>query len=93
MMPGTFNSRENCMHAPIKYAEKGIKEEKIAQSTLWRCKQAVSICNALADELKANERYNEVIDSINILDELNANCESFLLEQKEQKKAEKEKGK
>jgi hypothetical protein len=74
----------------VNYAEKGIKEQKISQSTLWRCKQAVSICNALAEELKANARYNEVIDSINILDELNAQCEAFLLDQKEQAKAEKE---
>jgi hypothetical protein len=77
----------------VKYAETGIKEQKISQSTLWRCKQAVSICNALAEELKGNERYNELVDSINILDELNAQCEAFILEQKEQAKAEKENAK
>ena len=67
----------------VEYAEKGIKTKKMAQSTLWRCKKAVEICNAHADSLKESERYNEILDTINMLDELNGNCESFLTDQKE----------
>jgi hypothetical protein len=75
----------------VKYAEDGIKNKRISQSTLWRCKQAITICSALAEELKTNQRYNEIVDTINMLDELNAQCEAFLLEAKEKaKKAKKE---
>ena len=78
----------------VNYAETGIKEQRISQSTLWRCKQAVSICSTLSEELKQNERFHEIQDTIGILDELNGKCEAFLLKQKEaeekaQKKAKK----
>jgi hypothetical protein len=73
----------------VKYAEKGIEQKRISQSTLWRCKQAVSICNALAEELKDNQHYNEIIDTVNMLDELVANADSFIL--KDKKKEDKEK--
>jgi hypothetical protein len=69
----------------VKYAEDGIKQKRMAQSTLWRCKKAVEICNAHAEGLKDNDRYNEILDSINMLDELNGQCEQFLLEQKEKR--------
>jgi hypothetical protein len=77
----------------VEYAEKGIKNKKMAQSTLWRCKKAVEICNAHAETLKQSERYNEIIDTINMLDELNGMCEAFLTEQKEKKAKEKAKDK
>lgn len=66
----------------VKYTEMGIKEQRISQSTLWRCKQAVSICSVHSETLKDSERYNEILDTINILDELVARCEQFILEQK-----------
>jgi hypothetical protein len=69
----------------VKYAEEGVKDNRMAQSTLWRCKKAVEICNAHADGLKGNERYNEIQDTINMLDELNGRCEAFLSEQKAEK--------
>jgi len=69
----------------VKYAEEGVKDKRMAQSTLWRSKKAVEICNAHAEGLKKNERYSEIIDTINMLDELNGSCEAFLAEQKEEK--------
>lgn len=69
----------------VKYAEEGIKSKRMAQSTLWRSKKAVEICNAHAEGLKDNERYNEIMDTINMLDELNGQCEAFLTEQKAKK--------
>jgi hypothetical protein len=74
----------------VKYAEEGIKSQRMAQAILWRSKKAVEICNAHAEKLKKNERYNEIIDTINMLDELNGQCEAFILEQKEDAKAKKE---
>ena len=78
----------NFIYEHIKYAERGTKEKRISQAILWRCKQAVTICNSLAEELKNNVHYNEILDSVNILDELNAECDSFVLKSK--KKQDKE---
>jgi hypothetical protein len=77
----------------VRYTEEGIKEQRMSQSTLWRCKQTVAICSAHAEALKGTDRYNEVMDTISILDEQNSQCEAFLLEQKEAEKAEQEKKK
>jgi hypothetical protein len=77
----------------VKYAEEGIKTKRMAQAILWRSKKAVEICNAHAEGLKKNERYSEILDTINMLDELNGQCEAFLLEAKEKAKDEKEKQK
>jgi hypothetical protein len=74
----------------VKYAEEGIKVKRMAQAILWRSKKAVEICNAHAEGLKGNERYNEIIDTINMLDELNGQCEAFLLDQKTEAKERKE---
>lgn len=75
----------------VEYAEKGIKTKKMAQSTLWRCKKAVEICNAHSESLKQSERYSEILDTINMLDELNGQCESFLTDQKEKRAKERAK--
>lgn len=69
----------------VKMAEDGLKDKRMAQSTLWRCRKTVEICNAHIDSMKGHERYNEMLDTVNSLDELNGQCESFLLEQKEAK--------
>lgn len=77
----------------VKYAEDAIKKKRMAQAILWRCKKAVEICSAHAEGLKKSDRYAEIIDTINMLDELNGQCESFILDQKEKAKALKEKQK
>jgi len=69
----------------VKMAEDGLKDKRMAQSTLWRCRKAVEICNAHIDSMKGHERYNEMLDTVNMLDELNGQCESFLCEQKAEK--------
>lgn len=69
----------------IRYLEKGIRIKNIAQSTLWRCKQTSEIVNQLAPEIKANPRYNEVIDTIAILDDLIGQLESILEARKPKK--------
>lgn len=77
----------------VKYTENGIKNQKIAQCILWRSKKAVEICSAHSEGLKGNERYDEIIDTINMLDDLNGQCEAFILTQKEDVKAKKAKEK
>jgi hypothetical protein len=69
----------------VKMAEEGVKNKRIAQSTLWRCRKAVEICNSHIESMKGHERYNEMLDTVNMLDELNGQCESFLTEQKAEK--------
>jgi hypothetical protein len=69
----------------VEMAEKGLKAKRMAQSTLWRCKKAVEICNAHAESMKGHDRYNEMLDTINMLDQLNGECEAFLTDQKAQK--------
>jgi len=77
----------------VRYAEEGINDQRISASTLWRVKQAVSICNIQAESLKEHERYNEIIDTVNMLDELATQCDALLLKAKEDAQAEKEAGK
>jgi hypothetical protein len=77
----------------VKMAEEGVKNKRMAQSTLWRCRKAVEICNSHIESMKGHERYNEMLDTVNMLDELNGQCEAFLTEQKQakaKKKAKKE---
>jgi len=69
----------------VKMAEEGVKNKRMAQSTLWRCRKAVEICNSHIESMKGHERYNEMLDTVNMLDELNGQCESFLTEQKAEK--------
>jgi hypothetical protein len=75
----------------IAYMEKAEKAKRVAQSTVWRCKKAVEICNAHAEGLKDNERYNEILDTINMLDELVGQVEAFVTDAKEKTAKEKAK--
>lgn len=77
----------------VQYAEHGLKLKKMSQAILWRCKKAVEICSAHAEGLKKSERYNEIVDTINILDDLNGQCEAFILQQKQKAQAQREKEK
>jgi hypothetical protein len=69
----------------VKMAEEGVKDKRMAQSTLWRCRKAVEICNSHIESMKGHERYNEMLDTVNMLDELNGQCEAFLTQQKQEK--------
>lgn len=69
----------------VKMAEDGLKDKRMAQSTLWRCRKAVEICNAHIDSMKGHERYNEMLDTVSMLDELNGSVEAFLTDQKAEK--------
>jgi hypothetical protein len=69
----------------VKMAEDGLKDKRMAQSTLWRCRKAVEICNSHIESMKGHDRYNEMLDTVNMLDELNGQCESFLCDQKAEK--------
>ena len=72
-----------------KYAQDGIDAKRISASTLWRIKQAISICNIQAESLKAHERYNEILDTVNMLDELAGECDAIVLKAKEEAEIEK----
>ena len=69
----------------VKYMEDALKVKRVAQSTVWRAKKCVEICNIHIEGMKDNERYNELIDTNNMLDELVGQVESFVTEQKEAK--------
>src|SRR5208337_2086877 len=69
----------------VAYAEKGLKNKRMSQCVLWRCRKAVEICNAHIESMKDNDRFNEMLDTVNMLDELNGMCEAFLTDQKEKR--------
>lgn len=77
----------------VKYAQDGINDKRISPSNLWRIKQAVSICNIQAESLKSHERYNEIMDTVNMLDEMAGECDALVLKAKEEAEAEKQAGK
>lgn len=66
----------------IEYAEKGKKAKRMSKSTLWRCKQAYTIIEALKEEIKGNNRYNELVDTNGALGEVVADVENMLEQQK-----------
>jgi len=65
----------------IKYLENGIKERRMSKSTLWRCKKAYELIEALKEELKGNKRYNEVVDTNQILGDLIGKMEAIITEE------------
>jgi len=54
----------------VKYCEKARREQKMSRGILWRCKEAYSACSTLREELKGHPRYNEMVDTIEILHDL-----------------------
>lgn len=65
----------------IRYAEKGIKQRRMSKSQLWLCKRAIEIIGTLKDELKGNQRYNEVCDTLSILDDDVGRIENIIKEE------------
>jgi len=63
--------------------EKGIKDGFMSESALWRCKKTLEVAEAIKEELKDHERYNELVDSIAILDDLINQYEALKAEQKQ----------
>jgi len=54
----------------IKYIDKGLDEQRMTPSTLWRCKKAYSIISDLKEEVKnRQDLYDEITDTISLLDD------------------------
>jgi hypothetical protein len=74
----------------IQYCDKGLEEQRMPRSTLWRCKKAVEVIRELTEELKKEDAKHEIIDTIAILDDKVQQAEAMVikleLEQKENKK-------
>ena len=54
----------------VRYCEKGKDDGKMSKSTLWRCKETLKIVSTLKEEVKDNERFNEIEGTLGILDSL-----------------------
>lgn len=67
----------------IKYTDKGLKEQRMAQSTLWRCKNAFSIVEQLKEELKTHKQYKQIVDTNAILGDKIAKIENMLKDKKD----------
>jgi hypothetical protein len=68
----------------VKYCEKGLEEERLPKSSLWRCKKAYEIINTLADELNSEDARNEVKDTVSLLDDKIQLVEAMILKQEEE---------
>lgn len=75
----------------IAYCDKGLDEQRLPKSSLWRCKKAYEIINTLAEELKSDDAKNEVKDTVNLLDDKIQQVEAMLILQEEEAEAEKAK--
>ena len=53
----------------IRQVDKGIHDQIMSESLLWRCKKAVEAIDTLKEELQGNAVYNEIIDSVEELDD------------------------
>jgi len=75
-----------------KTIDKGVKDKNLSESLLWRVKKASEIVSMLKETLKdksKKSRYNEIVDSLTMLDDSIARYEQI----KEQKKAKEQKAK
>lgn len=52
-----------------KQVDKGLKEGLMSDSILWRCKKASEIVETLKETLKTHTRYNEIVDTLAMLDD------------------------
>ncbi len=73
----------------IQYCDKGLEEQRMPRSTLWRCKKAVEILQAHVETLAKKDAQGEVKDTIAILDDKTQQCEAMILKQEEEDKANK----
>jgi transcription initiation factor TFIIIB Brf1 subunit/transcription initiation factor TFIIB len=71
----------------IQYCDKALDEQRIAKSSLWRCKKAYEIINLLADELKSEDSRHEVKDESELLSDKVSQVEAMIQKQDEEIKA------
>jgi len=57
-----------CMEAQ-KQVEKGLKIGSLYEPTLWRCDKTYEIVNALKEQLRSHKRYNEIVDTVEVLND------------------------
>jgi hypothetical protein len=70
----------------IGYCDKGLEEQRMPRSTLWRCKKAVEIITELKEELKQESDKNEVTDTVSILDDKVCKAEAMVMKLEEEAK-------
>jgi len=69
----------------IRYLEKVERERRAGNGVIWKCKKAFEVVSELKDELKANKRFKELVDTVEILDELICRCDKILKVEKNKK--------
>jgi hypothetical protein len=74
----------------IQYCDKGLEEQRMPRSSLWRCKKAIEILQAHVESLKKKDAQGEVKDTIAILDDKTQQCEAMILKIEEDTKADKQ---
>jgi len=74
----------------IAYCDKGLEEQRLPKSSLWRCHKAYEIINTLAEELKSEDAKSEVKDTANLLDDKIQQVEAMILKQEEEEEANKQ---
>lgn len=74
----------------IQYCDKGLEEQRMPRSTLWRCKKTVEIVRELVNELKREDAKHEVIDTITILDDKCQMVESMIIKQEQEERENKQ---
>lgn len=73
------------MEESQKQVSRGIKDQIMSESVLWRCKKAVEIVSVIMETLKANKRYKEILDTKEILDDSIHRYEAIKLNKKRKK--------
>ena len=71
----------------LAYADKGLDEQRLPKSSLWRMKKTYEIVNLLADELKSTDAQHEVKDMNELLSDKISQCDAMLQKQEDEAKA------
>lgn len=78
------------LNSSIEKVEKLVSDKIIDESKIWRCKKDLEYVESKADSLKQHESYNELVDTIVILQDTLSEYEKIKNDLKEQEKLEKE---
>lgn len=64
----------------------GLHDKIMSETTLWRCKKCIETVEITKELLKGNNRYNEILDELNNLDDKIQKYENLKQDLKEQRK-------
>ena len=74
------------LNESIEKVQKGVSDEIMSESVLWRCKASVELIESNSETLKHHEQYNVIADTLVMLVDMIQEYENIKKDKKEKKK-------